>query len=121
MRHEDRWSEVCVEGRHIECQGHGIDGPCHCDAPSHAPKQAAAHMRDAARLLRTDPVRAGVALRHAELLADQMLAASEDLAGAIQHVKRFGGDPFEVVDEPGSVRRALRFARSVNSTTGDPS
>lgn len=110
-------SEVCAEGRHIECQGHGPDGPCRCTAPAHDPKQAAADMHTASRLLRTTPEKAGMPRHLAEQLADWLYGAAEDLKDAIWHVERFGGDPFEVVDEPGSVSRAVRFAQSVNATT----
>jgi hypothetical protein len=44
--------------------------------------------------------------------------AGEDLAGAIPHAEKYDEDPFDVVDDPGLVRRALRFTRSVNATTG---
>lgn len=111
-------SQVCAEGLHVRCQGHGADGPCRCTDPAHSPKQAAADMRTASRAVRANPEKAGVARQHADILADQLLVAAEDLGGAIQHAKTYGGDAFELVDEPESVRRALQFARSVNATTG---
>lgn len=114
-------SQVCEQGLHHQCQGHGPNGPCRCDAPSHAPKQSAADMHAASRLLRTTPEKAGMPRHLAEQLADWLYATAEELKAAIWHVKRFGGDPFEVVDEPGSVARAVRFAQSVNATRGGAS
>lgn len=115
----EHMSEVCAEGLHVQCQGHDAHGGCDCTDPAHDPKQAAADMRAAVRALRTNPAKAGVAKQHAETLAGFIEDANEDLAGAIPHAKKYGEDPFDVVDDPGLVRRALRFARSVNATTGD--
>lgn len=84
-------------------------------------KQATADMRAAARTLRSNPEKAGVAPQHAEILADLIQAAGEDLSGAVQYVRSNGGYPFELVDEPGAVCKLARLARSVNATTGDPS
>lgn len=47
----DRRSEVCAEGRHGECQGHGTDGPCGCTHPAPAGTPVD-ELRAAAQLLR---------------------------------------------------------------------
>lgn len=111
-------SEVCAEGLHVQCQGHGADGPCRCADPAHDPKQAVADMRAAVRVLRTTPTKSRLGEQFAGDLADLIEEAAEDLAGALRQSKQWDGDPFEFVDTPGTLRRAIRIARSVNATTG---
>lgn len=48
----DTRSEVCAEGRHSECQGHGPDGPCTCPDPTHELRTAAQLLRERAEALR---------------------------------------------------------------------
>jgi hypothetical protein len=114
-------SEVFAEGRHVQCQGHDTNGGCDRTDPAHDPKQAVADMRAAVRVLRTTPTKSRLGEQFAGDLADLIEEAAEDLAGALRQSKQWDGDPFEFVDAPGTLRRAIRFARSVNATTGDPS
>lgn len=79
-----------------------------------AAKDTAAAMHAASQVLRRDPCAAGVSSDLGELFAGWLYGAAEDLAGARRHAKTYGGDPFEHVDEPASVRFAARIARQIN-------
>lgn len=72
MAAADRMSQVCAEGRHAECQGHGPDGPCTCSDPAHGGTPVD-ELRAAVRLLR-DPVQC---LPHAPLFADLIGAVAD--------------------------------------------
>jgi len=110
----DGWSQVCAEGLHHQCQGHGFNGPCRCPDPKHTPEQIAADLRTAVQILTTVPEKAGIDTELAAPLTALLEAAVVDLAGAIEHAKQYGGHPLETVDEPGAIQCAARFARLIN-------
>ena len=99
-------SEVCVEGRHAACQGHGPDGPCTCTDPVHAGTPVD-ELRAAVRVLR-DPIQC---LPHAPRFANLLdaLADEFDADGMASDCDCWTTDPV--------CSAALATARALNGAT----
>jgi hypothetical protein len=131
MNRPVRMSQVCAEGRHVQCQGHDARGGCDCTDPAHT--SPADEMHAAARLLR-NPYNC---LPNAPLIAELVDAVADEMAeaDAVEGSASKAVHPRTVLGlgKPNRVWTAAlalartqhgieaELARSVNATTGDPS